>query len=128
MTDSFLENNASIKEGTARVAYDKSPLENRLLESSEDVGEIVKRAGQLPDMVNFEAQSSKELKSDARRSQNDMMNIESPKGSAFTQKRPQLSDRMLEKAEDEERVFSNHTRGRSYDDLDIIDRLFSGVI
>ena len=123
-----MEKNASIKEETAGVAYDKSPLENRPLDSSEDVGEIVKRAGQLPDMANFEAQSSKEFKSDARRSKNDMMDTEPPRGSALTSKKPQLSDKTPENAEDEERVILNHNKSRRHDDLNIIDRLFSGVI
>lgn len=120
-----MKKNASIKEGTARVARDKSPLENR---SSEDIEEIVERDGQLPDMANLEAQHSTELKSNARRGKNDMMEVELIKGSAFTSERPQLSDRTLENSEDDERVFLNYNKGRRHDDLNVIDRLFSGII
>lgn len=128
MTHGFLENNAPIKEETVGVKYDRSLLEPRPLDLLEDIGEIVKRARQLPDMANFEAQHSKDFKSNARRIKNDMMDTEPPRGSAFTSKRPQLLDRTLENAEDEERVFLNHSKDRRHDDLDIIDRLFSGII
>lgn len=129
MTDRFIDNSGPIKERTARVEYDdKSSLTDRPSDLLEDIGEIVQRDEQLSDMMDFEIQRPKELKSVSRDGQNNMMDSNSPKGSAFTSKRPQLSDRNVENPKDEERVFSNHIKGGNYDDLNVIDRLFSGVI
>ena len=128
MADGFIDNNASIKERTARVEYDKSSLEDRPSDLLEDVGEIVQRDEQLPDMMEFEIQHPKEPKSVARDGQNNMMDIQSPQGSAFTLKRSQLSNRNLKKPKDEERVFLNHIKGTNHNDLNLIDRLFQGVI
>lgn len=119
---------ASIEERTARVECDKSPPDHRSLALSEDIGEIVQRAGQLPGMMSLKVQYFNEFESDARYSQNDTMDIDSPKGSALTSRMPQLYTGSLEKAEDGERVLLNHTKGTRHDDLNIIDRLFSGVI
>lgn len=123
-----MANDAVIKERTARIECDKSSLEHGFLVSSEDIGEVVQRAGPLSDTMNFEGQHSKELTSDARHSENDMLDIESPKVSTSTSRRPRLLNKTLEKAKNEERVLLDHTKGGSNDNLNAIDRLFSGLI
>ena len=123
-----MENDATIKERTARVERDKSTLERCPLAPPEDIGEVVQRAGQLSNTINLEVHQSKRLKFDARYSPNDILAIESPNGSAFTSTRPRLSSRAPDNAEGDERVLMNHTKGRSRDNLNIIDRLFSGVL
>lgn len=123
-----MENDATINDRTARAECDKSLLKDCSLASSEDIGETVLRAGQFSGMMNFDAQHSKEPKSDVRHSPNDMMDTEPPKGPAFTPTRPRLVKRTLEKADDEELVLLNHAKGRSHDNLNVIDRLFNGLI
>lgn len=126
--DVFIENDAAIKEQTARVKCDTPPLQRCSLAFSEDFGEIVPRTAQFSNTMNFKVHHSKELRSDAGPSHNDVKEVESSKGPTSTSKRTRLSDRTLQEAKDEERASQKHANARSQHKVNAIDRLFSGII
>lgn len=126
--DVFMENDATIKDKPAIKERDGSQLVDCSFGPSEDIGETVLRAGQLSDTANFEASQSNSLKSKSRRSSYELVDIEPADGLVFASTRPQPSESTLEKADDEEPTLLSYASGRGQDNVNAIDRLFSGLI
>ena len=126
--DVFVENDATIKDSTTMNECDGSQLVDYSFSSSEDIGETVPRAGQLSDTANFEASQPNLLKSKSKRSLHELVDVEPAEGLVFASTRPQPSESTPEKADDEEPTLLSHAGGRGEDNLNAIDRLFSGLI